>query len=125
MHTTNWHILVVEDEFDSLQMVSKILSYHGITVEVAHNGHECLDRLTQFEPTLIITDLAMPGMDGWELLHAVRSDPHTQHIPVVAMTAYDSVGVVDAAQQAGFDGYLPKPVDPRSLVQHLAAIIQT
>jgi CheY-like chemotaxis protein len=120
---TAWHVLVVEDEYDSLQMVSKILSYHGITVVVAKNGRECLERLAEFEPTIIITDLAMPGMDGWQTLAAIRSNPATQHIPVVAMTAYDSVSVAEDAHNAGFDAYFPKPVDPRSFVQSLAGIL--
>ena len=120
---TTWHVLVVEDEYDSLQMVSKILSYHGITVVVAKNGRECLERLEEFEPTIIITDLAMPGMDGWQTLAAIRANPATQHIPVVAMTAYGSVDVAEDAQKAGFDAYFPKPVDPRSFVQSLANII--
>jgi len=54
-----WRIIVVEDEFDSAKMVSKILNYHGIEVHHAHDGYECLEMLNQFEPTLIVTDLAI------------------------------------------------------------------
>ena len=120
-----WRVLVVEDEYDSVQLVSKVLNYHQIEVDVAHNGHECMERLDKYEPTLIVTDLAMPGMDGWETLAAIRANPATRHIPVVAMTAYDSVDVAAEAERAGFDAYFPKPVDPRSFVQSLADIIDT
>ena len=119
-----WRVLVVEDEFDSVQMISKVLTYHGVEVQVAHNGHECMEYLSAYEPTLVVTDLAMPGMDGWETLAAIRANPTTRHIPVVAMTAYDSVDVADEAERAGFDAYFPKPVDPRTFVQSLVDIIE-
>lgn len=115
-------ILVVEDEYDSVTMLSKILSHHGIEVYHARNGQECLELLAHVAPALIITDLAMPGMDGWQTLAAVRADPHTAHIPVVAVTAYHSVDVAHDARAAGFDGFFAKPVDPRLFVEQLRAI---
>jgi len=118
-----WRIIVVEDEFDSAKMVSKILTYHGIEVHVAHDGHECLALLDTFEPTLIVTDLAMPGMDGWQTLGAIRANPQTAHIPVVAITAYYSVDVAEEAVNAGFDAYYSKPLDPKSFVQDLSKIV--
>lgn len=119
-----WQVLVVEDEADSIQMLSKILNFHGIEVTVAHNGLECLSLLKQLQPpTLIITDLAMPGMDGWQTLAAIRADPATQHIPVVAITVYDSVDVAEEALKAGFDAYFPKPLNPRDFVQDLERIL--
>jgi two-component system chemotaxis sensor kinase CheA len=63
---SDWQILVVEDEFDSIQMVSKILQHYGAEVHIAHNGFECLDILETLQPTLVIMDLALPEMDGWE-----------------------------------------------------------
>jgi CheY-like chemotaxis protein len=123
MNNDTWRILVVEDEFDSAQMVSKILSFHGIEVNIAHNGSECLELLNHLEPTMVITDLAMPDMDGWETLAAIRSNPKTQHIPVVAITAYHSVDVAEEALDAGFDAYFSKPINPRTFVEHLARVI--
>jgi len=123
MTKNDWQVIVVEDEFDSARMVSKILSYHGIQVHVAHNGHECLELLEWLEPTLIVTDLAMPQMDGWQTLGAIRSNPQTAHIPVVAITAYYSVDVAEEAVNAGFDAYYSKPLDPKSFVQDLNRIV--
>jgi CheY-like chemotaxis protein len=123
MMSETWQVLVVEDEFDSAQMVWKILNFHGIHVHVAHNGSECLEMLNHIKPTLIVTDLAMPGMDGWEMLAAIRSNPETKHIPVVAVTAYDSVDVAREAKGAGFDAYFSKPVNPKSFVENLAKLI--
>ncbi len=123
MRNDTWQIIVVEDEFDSARMVSKILTYHGIEVFHVHDGNECLDMLESFEPTLIVTDLAMPGLDGWQTLSAIRSNPQTAHIPVVAITAYYSVDVAEEALNAGFDAYYAKPLDPRSFVQDLSKIV--
>ncbi|MBI5667300.1 MAG: response regulator [Chloroflexi bacterium] len=123
MANGEWQVLLVEDEFDSLQMVSKILKFHGVEVVVAHHGAECMDLLDHLTPTLIVTDLAMPMMDGWQTLAAIRSNPRTRHIPVVAVTAYHSIDVAEEAMNAGFDGYFAKPVDPRSFVQSLGQIL--
>ena len=111
MNTSQWQVLIVEDEDDSLQMVSKILQHHQIHVHIARNGQQCIDMLKQVDPTLVIMDLAMPEMDGWETLIQMRSDPNTAHIPVVAITAYHSANVAQDAMAAGFDAYFPKPLD--------------
>jgi CheY-like chemotaxis protein len=123
MSDSTWRIVVVEDEYDSAQMVSKVLNFHGIEVFIAHNGEECLAMLDQVEPTMVVTDLAMPEMNGWETLAAIRSNPRTQHIPVVAITAYHSVDVAEEAMGAGFDAYFSKPINPRSFVEDLAKLI--
>lgn len=119
----NWHILVVEDEFDSVQMVSKILQHHGAKVTVAHDGSDCLILLQTTLPTLIVMDLALPEMDGWETLAKIRQNPRYAHIPVVAITAYHSASVAEDARRAGFNAYLPKPLDTQLFVQHLGRII--
>lgn len=123
MTKTNWHVLVVEDEYDSIQMVSKILTHHGIQVDIAHNGKECLTTLQHFTPTLIIMDLAMPEMDGWETLSQLRINPNTAHIPTVAITAYHSADVKEDALQAGFNAYFSKPIDPHSFVKDLEELL--
>lgn len=120
----DWRILLVEDDYDSVRMVSKILSFHGVEVHVARNGEEGLAMLNTVTPVLIVTDLAMPDMDGWELLSALRSQPQTAHIPVVAITTYDSAQVAEKATDAGFDAYFSKPVNPRTFVQELEKLIE-
>ncbi|MCU0514436.1 MAG: response regulator [Anaerolineae bacterium] len=120
-----WRILVVEDEFDSIQVVSRILQHHGVAVEVAHNGHEALAALDHSLPTLVIMDLALPEMDGWETLKKIRDNPRLAHLPVVAITAYHSVNVAEDALHAGFDAYLPKPLDTGALMQQLAGVLKS
>lgn len=121
---TTWQVLVVEDEFDSVQVVSKILTFHGLEVHIAHNGIECMAQLEELVPALVLTDLAMPEMDGWRTLAAIRANPRTQHIPVAAMTAYHSVDVAEQAVVAGFDAYFSKPVNARTLVKDLMELIK-
>lgn len=118
-----WKIIVVEDEYDSMQMVSEILKFHGIDVLVAHNGRECMQLLDHHQVDLVITDLAMPEMDGWETLQAIRANPRTRNMPVVALSAYHSVDVSQHAADVGFDAFFAKPVSPKTFVQNLARFI--
>lgn len=118
-----WTVLVVEDEYDSVQVVLQVLDHHGIRVHVAKDGQECLNVVEAIHPTLIITDLAMPRLDGWQTLAELRSNPSTANIPVLAVTAYHSVNVAQDALEAGFDAYFAKPIDPATFVDSLAAIL--
>jgi CheY-like chemotaxis protein len=79
--------------------------------------------LNSVSPTCIITDLAMPEMDGWEMLHQLRENASTRHIPVIAMTAYDSPNVGDDAKEVGFNAYFPKPLRARHFMDRLAQVI--
>jgi CheY-like chemotaxis protein len=124
MNLSELRVLVVEDEYDSAKMVSKILTHSGIQIELANNGYECLNKLEAFDPTIVVMDLAMPEMNGWEALIQMRSNPATAHIPVIAITAFDSVDVAEDAYKAGFDGYFPKPVKP-SFVKELVNILDS
>ena len=124
MNVQDWTVIVVEDTYDDIQLVSAILKHNNINVKVAKNGKECLELLEVMEPTLIITDLAMPEMDGWEMLSAIRSNVMKSHIPVVAVTAYDSVDVAYDALNSGFDAYIAKPLSIRTFVDQLQQIVQ-
>jgi CheY-like chemotaxis protein len=123
INVKTWKVIVVEDTYDDQQLVSRILAHYGAEVFVAKNGNECLQLLTQFEPTVIVTDLAMPGKDGWQMLVAIRSNVEIAHIPVIALTAYHSTDVAEDAIKAGFDGYFPKPINPQTFVGRVAEII--
>lgn len=118
-----WQIIIVEDTYDDQQLVSHILTHYGAQVHIARDGDECLALLNQFEPTVIITDLAMPHRDGWQTLVAIRSQVETAHIPVIAVTAYHSADVAQDTLKAGFDAYFPKPLDPQTFVQRLMQIV--
>src|SRR5574341_6716 len=120
----NWHALIIEDEADSAEVVERILKFHRISYAVAQNAEEALLRLKEEAPTILIVDLALPGMDGWGFLQAVRSDPATAHIPAVAVTAFHSTSVAQEAIKAGFNAYFPKPIEATSFVRELERIVE-
>lgn len=123
MNWEQWRVVVAEDEYDSLRMVSKILEHSGLSVEVAHNGEECLSLLKKPGRALVIMDLAMPVKDGWQTLAEIRANPATCQLPVVAVTAYYAVDVAEDALRAGFDGFFPKPVGAKTFVKRLEEIV--
>jgi CheY-like chemotaxis protein len=118
-----WQVIVVEDMYDDQQVVSRILAHYGAKVHIAPDGNACLDLLKTIDPTVIVTDLAMPHRDGWQTLVAIRSNVATAHIPVVAVTAYHSADVAQDALKAGFDGYIPKPLDPAHFIAQLQQVV--
>ncbi|MBN1680057.1 MAG: response regulator [Anaerolineae bacterium] len=123
MTLANWTVLVVEDENDSMELVEELLAYHNISSVPARSGEEALEALRDFVPTLIIIDLALPGIDGWSLLTAIREDTRLHHVPCVATTAYYSAETADHAIKAGFDAYFPKPLEATSFVRELQRIV--
>lgn len=116
-------VLVVEDEYDSAEMVSQMLSYHNIDVETAINGRDGLERLQEYLPDLIVTDISMPEIDGWRFLEGLRSDSSLAHLPVIAVTAYHSRQVQIDAQKAGFDAYFQKPIDVDAFIATLEELL--
>ena len=109
-HDVNgWTVVIVEDDPDNLAVPLKILTHHGATVHTATDGLEGLRLLDEVTPTLILMDLSMPNMDGWDMLKKVRDNPAIAHIPVIAVTAHAMQGDEERALAAGFDGYISKP----------------
>lgn len=119
-----WRVLIVEDESANREVFAETLQYFGAKVTTATNGLEAMARIRQEMPTIILTDLAMPKMDGWELLRVLRQDPQLRHIPILVITAaYALPGDRERVLEAGFDGYLVKPVEIATLVDVLRQII--
>jgi two-component system cell cycle response regulator DivK len=108
-------ILVVEDDADNRRIVAKVLSVDGYEVVEAVDGLEALDRARSERPHLILMDLALPNMDGWEATRRLKSDPETRHIPVVALTAVAMRGDEEQARAAGCDDYIAKPARPAAI----------
>lgn len=119
----SWKVLVVEDDWDSLDGIQGILSYHNIESYGAGSAEEALGMLQQVQPSLAILDLALPVMDGWELLSMIRRDPVIGNIPVVAVTAFHSSSVARQAIEAGFNAYFSKPIDAVSFVPELQRVL--
>jgi two-component system cell cycle response regulator DivK len=105
-------ILVVEDDTDNRRIVAKVLSVEGYEVVEATDGVQALSRARGERPDLILMDLALPNMDGWEATRRLKADPETRTIPVVALTAFAMRGDEEQARAAGCDDYIPKPARP-------------
>lgn len=108
-------ILIVEDDTDNRRIVVKVLSVEGYQVVEATDGIEALAQARAERPDLILMDLALPNMDGWEATRRLKSDPETRAIPVVALTAFAMRGDEEQARAAGCDDYIPKPARPVSI----------
>lgn len=119
---SEWVVFLVDDDVDSIIVMNEIFGAYNIDLRVARDGNECLALLDEIQPTIIVLDLAMPDLDGWETLSALRADPRSAHIPVVAVTAYHSVSVAQDARAAGFDAYFAKPIG-LDFVEELRALM--
>jgi CheY-like chemotaxis protein len=104
-------ILVVEDVEDNRELVRLLLESAGYNVLEAHTGQEALDVLVTGLPDLILMDLSLPVIDGWEATRRLRDDERTRHVPIVALTAHAMAGDRERVMTSGFDGYIPKPID--------------
>lgn len=116
-------ILVVDDRWENRSVVAQLLGSLGFEIDEADNGRTALEQARRDRPDLIITDLAMPEMDGYELLQQLRQDPHLQTLPVLVSSA--SVSVEDRRRStiAGGDRFLPKPVRAEELYEAIAALL--
>ncbi len=123
MKQSEWRVLVIEDELDSTEVVRDMFEYNGIQSWSAATAEEALKMIPAVQPNVFVVDLALPGMDGWGFLKAVRENPATANVPAVAITAFHSINVARQAIEAGFAAYFPKPLDTTSFVRELARII--
>lgn len=102
-------VLIIEDEPDIRFLASMILAGEGHTVFEASTGEEGLARIKEHSPHLVLLDIRLPDMEGWDVLRTVRSDEATADIPIVIMSAHSSGHTLDRAMLAGCNGYLVKP----------------
>jgi CheY-like chemotaxis protein len=106
-------VLLVEDNDDNLRIYSTILTYSGYRVLEATDGEAGLASARDNRPDLILMDVSIPKIDGWELTKILKADPATASIPVVALTAHALASDRERADAIGFDGYIAKPAEPR------------
>ena len=112
-------VLVVEDNPDNRTLIVDILLSQDYKVLVAPNGIECLRLIQSERPDLILMDLSLPKLDGWEATRRIKADPTLSEIPVIALTAHAMLGDREKALEAGCDDYISKPVDLRELASKL------
>jgi len=109
-------ILVVDDYQDAREMYAEYLQFSGFRVAEAKNGNEAVEQAFALKPDLILMDLSLPGMDGWEATRRLKADDRTRHIPIVALTGHALAGASEGAKKAGCDSFVTKPCLPDDLV---------
>ncbi len=119
-----WRVLVIEDERDNLDLVMTYLEYRGATVEGAFNGQIGLGMIDTFKPNLILLDLSMPVLDGWQLQRILRARPSLATVPIIAVTALVMPSDIERIRSANFDGYIAKPYRLADLLPQIAACIE-
>lgn len=117
-------ILVVDDEKDITDLLKYNLEKEGFRVLVSHNGNDALKLLPE-QPDLALLDVMMPGMDGWELCRAIRSDPKYQHLPIIFLTARESEVDEVVGLELGASDYITKPVRIRTLLARIKNVLRT
>ena len=108
-NVSGWKVLIVDDDQDNLSVAADYLQFLGAEVRTGCDGVVGLECLSDFTPTIILLDLSMPNMDGWEMFKQLRADPATTDVPVIALTAHAMPQDKERVIQAGFDGYITKP----------------
>ena len=117
-------ILIADDDEDILELVKLRLSRAGFDVLAASDGGDALRLVRGRRPDLAVLDVAMPGLDGREVVASLREDPDTRAIPVILLTARATAGDVEAGLAAGADDYVTKPFSPELLQGRVAALLK-
>jgi CheY-like chemotaxis protein len=117
-------VLVVEDYQDAREMYAAYLSFSGYRVAEATNGLEAIEKTIELMPDIILMDLALPRMDGWEATRRLKLDERTRHIPIVALTGHALAGFAEGAKQAGCDAFVTKPCLPDALVAEIQRMLE-
>ena len=117
-------VLVVEDDPETRHFYAGLLVAAGFDTHEAHNGLQAFAKAIETKPDLVLTDIAVPGLDGIELCRRLRADPRTRSVRVLAVTGYDDRQYPDRAIEAGANQVLLKPVDPAVLVAEARRLVQ-
>ena len=115
------HVLLVEDDADTREMYSRYLTYSGMRVTEARTGRRALERVRDERPDIVVTDIAMPEMDGLELSRRLRADGSTHDLPIIAVSGQ----VTERAHQVGADMVLEKPCEPDRLLHAIEDVLKT
>jgi CheY-like chemotaxis protein len=116
-------ILYVEDNEDNIYVVKNRFARVGYTVLVATDGEQGVAMAAAEKPDLILMDLRLPGIDGWEATKRIKAQPDTRHIPVIALTAHAMMGDREKALEAGCDDFDTKPVEMPRLLEKVRALL--
>ena len=116
-------ILLVEDQSELRRLYAEQLGLSGFDVSEAGDGLTAIAQALEYEPDVVLMDLSLPGIDGWEATRRLKADSRTAGIPVVALTAYDGAGELQRATQAGCEWFVPKPCPPAALIAEVKRVL--
>ena len=117
-------VLVVDDFDDAREMYAEYLEFVGYQVEVARNGVEAVEKAQGAPPDIILMDLSLPVMDGWEATRRLKQDQRTRNIPVMALSGHVLAGNAEQARQAGCDEFVAKPCLPQDLEDRIRRMLK-
>ena len=118
-------ILYVEDNEDNIYMLTRRLKKKGFEIVIANDGREGVSKAKTEKPDLILMDLSLPELDGWEATRLIKADQQTSKIPVIALSAHAMKEHTDKALEAGCDDYDTKPVDIKRLLEKISKFLDT
>jgi CheY-like chemotaxis protein len=116
--------LVVDDEPDNIGVLVRLLTILGAQVTTAEDGAQGLEQARTSQPDVILADLSMPVMTGWEMLYTLKQDKALKAIPVIALTAHAMAGDRQRVMDAGFAAYVPKPIDVPKFIPEIVSILK-
>jgi two-component system cell cycle response regulator DivK len=116
-------ILLVEDHSELRQLYAQELTMSGFDVIEAGNGADAIAHTAERFPDVVLMDLSLPVLDGWEATRRLKVDSRTAHIPIVALTAHDGSGELQRATRAGCDWFVPKPCPPHDLIEEVRRVL--
>lgn len=119
----DWHVIIVDDEPHNLGVIELVLTHHEAVCYIADSGQRCLELLETVDVNLLLIDIQMPEMSGFDLLNIIRNHPDWRYIKAIAVTAHAMPGDRERILYAGFDGYIPKPIAPMSFIQEIQNIL--
>ena len=121
---TQKKILIIDDEFPMRYLIEHQLKREGFTVTLAKDGPDGLTAVNQHRPDLVVLDVMMPGMDGFEVCQQIKTTPETSQIPVIFLTASEAKEYKTRAFAVGADDYLTKPFMAEELLAHISAVLK-
>ncbi|MBI2218364.1 MAG: response regulator [Candidatus Rokubacteria bacterium] len=116
-------VLIVDDFEDNREMYAEYFRFAGWRVEEAGSGLEALDKAFTDPPDVIVMDLSLPGLDGWEATRRIKADARTRHVPVIAVTGHALAGHSRGAREAGCDAFVTKPCLPEHLLAEVERLV--
>lgn len=116
-----WKILVVDDNLDSRELVVKVLGRRGLELHEAVDGEDALAKVAAIRPDLVLMDISLPRIDGYEVTRRLKQDPRSAGIPIIALTAHAMKGDREKALAAGCVDYISKPINIHTLYDRVVA----